>query len=640
MKIETLHLKDFRCHKDSQLTLDKLTLITGGNASGKSSIAAGIEFLLTGRAMPFTDSAGRGADDLIRIGAAEFTVKAKIGQVNLTRHKSARAHTLEVNGRPGELRQLQQKIYEGLKVPADVLSGVLNAGRFIDMDEKEQKALLANVLASDKAKITPEILSAMESINMDVHALAEMSLSEIDYLYKDFYDQRTEANRDIKSLGKMDPPELPEDMPDGSMVRETLAQRNNELINASNERTRMEERHNSALRARERTAEDRRNKRSMANLRILNKDTEEELQATSTHVKEFTDLSRRKSTLENTLTSMIAAFNKGVITAQVSFREKLQGISQRIVEAEESIEAISSLPEADCPLCHQEMTPEKKEALLDKYRETITNLREERDAASLPDQQETPQIQQQRRELESVNSELERIGDPIAAEQKLRVHREAVVEVSRYDLEQRQEKAIADPDYSSLDKKIKDLRERIAKGSEVLAAIQAAESKQEAYDRHTDMVKQLEEKVQTLDRLIEYFGPNGVKASMVGDKIGPFTENMNRSLGAFGYTVSFTIEPYLFIVGRHQDGSMRALRQLAESERFRFGVAFQIALAKATGLNFVLVDRADVLEPNARVALSGMLLESGLDQAIVLSTTDPERPVPEELPEGVRVIQL
>ena len=67
-------------------------------------------------------------------------------------------------------------------------------------------------------------------------------------------------------------------------------------------------------------------------------------------------------------------------------------------------------------------------------------------------------------------------------------------------------------------------------------------------------------------------------------------------------------------------------------------MAFQIALAMATGLKFVVIDRADILDAESRGALVAMLLGSELDQAIVLTTTD--KPVPEGLPDSVKFIQL
>jgi len=71
------------------------------------------------------------------------------------------------------------------------------------------------------------------------------------------------------------------------------------------------------------------------------------------------------------------------------------------------------------------------------------------------------------------------------------------------------------------------------------------------------------------------------------------------------------------------------LKYLSESEQFRFGVAFKIALAIAmvTGLQFVVIDRADVLGKEKRRMLTSLLLNSKFDQAIVLATSEEAPPL-------------
>ena len=81
-----------------------------------------------------------------------------------------------------------------------------------------------------------------------------------------------------------------------------------------------------------------------------------------------------------------------------------------------------------------------------------------------------------------------------------------------------------------------------------------------------------------------------------------------------------------------------SLEQLSESERFRFSIAFQLALATATGIRFLVIDRADVLDRARRKLLTGLLVNSDLDQAIVLATG--EEPPPLAVPQGVRFWDL
>jgi hypothetical protein len=55
-------------------------------------------------------------------------------------------------------------------------------------------------------------------------------------------------------------------------------------------------------------------------------------------------------------------------------------------------------------------------------------------------------------------------------------------------------------------------------------------------------------------------------------------------------------------------------------------------------LRFVVIDRADVLDKDKRKLFSGLLMNSGLDQAIVLATSD-EAP-PSIVLQGVKFLNL
>jgi hypothetical protein len=80
------------------------------------------------------------------------------------------------------------------------------------------------------------------------------------------------------------------------------------------------------------------------------------------------------------------------------------------------------------------------------------------------------------------------------------------------------------------------------------------------------------------------------------------------------------------------------LKHLSESEQFRFGVAFQISLAMVTGLRFVVIDRADLLDKDKRKMLTRLLLNRKLDQAILLATS--EDAPPSIMPESVKFLSL
>src|SRR5713226_8432470 len=118
-----------------------------------------------------------------------------------------------------------------------------------------------------------------------------------------------------------------------------------------------------------------------------------------------------------------------------------------------------------------------------------------------------------------------------------------------------------------------------------------------------------------------------------------FTEDLNRHLAGFGFTCKIALEPFEIRLSPSKDNHLSlSLKHLSESEQFRFGVAFQIALAIVTGLRFVVIDRADVLDKEKRKMLTSLLLNSKLDQAIVLATSDEVPPL--GVPQGVKFLSL
>ena len=113
----------------------------------------------------------------------------------------------------------------------------------------------------------------------------------------------------------------------------------------------------------------------------------------------------------------------------------------------------------------------------------------------------------------------------------------------------------------------------------------------------------------------------------VSSRMGSFTEDLNCRLAVFAYTCTIALDPLEIRVGGSKDNHFSLpLRHLSEAEQFRFGMAFQISLAMVTGLRFVVIDRADLLDKEKRKMLTSLLLNSKLDQAIVLATSEDAPP--------------
>jgi len=222
---------------------------------------------------------------------------------------------------------------------------------------------------------------------------------------------------------------------------------------------------------------------------------------------------------------------------------------------------------------------------------------------------------------------------------RLEGHREAVARRAKLAEEQSKFGGVEKPNVGDLESRMTILVERINKGERVLEKVQQVESTKERWEAYIREKSSLETEISLLDRLTEFFGPNGTMIGQACGRMGSFTEDLNQYLAAFGYACNLALDPFEIRVGGSKDNNFTLpLKYLSESEQFRFGVAFQIALAMVTGLRFVVIDRADVLDKERRKMLTSLLLNSKLDQAIVLATS--EDAPPSIIPQGVRFLSL
>jgi DNA repair exonuclease SbcCD ATPase subunit len=581
MRILTLTLKNFRSHEETTLDLDRFNFVRGPNASGKSSIQMGLEYLFTGRCQ-ITDAAGRGAEALIRGGAKELEVSATLeGGETICRRRTPRSHIVELNGNRVPVDAAEAFLEKRLG-SADVLSAVLNAGRFIEMSEAEQKRLLAQVVDAGKVDIPEDIANALRAMNEEQPRLTYVT--DIEAAHRRFYDMRTEASRYVNALGQMAKPDIPSELPSAQEVKkklEELRQQKERLVAQKAEAETSWESSQARLKELQREIEE-------VSSEILSPSKEQEL-------LELESQRAHAETLRQELSDLIA--------------------EQKTVET--SLAAVEEL-KGECPTCGQAISEEVKTAEIEALSERLA------DVEGL--------LQGAREEF----SEYAEIGTAVP---RLEGHRKALARRAKLVEEQSKLQAVQRPNGGDLESRMTILVERINKGERVLEKAQQFESATERWETYVRENSALGTKIGLLDRLTEFFGPNGATMRQASHRIGSFTEDLNRHLAAFGYSCSIVLEPFELRVSSSSDARPGfSLKHVSESERFRFSAAFQIALAVVTGLRFAVIDRADVLDKDRRRLLTGLLMNSGLDQGIVLATSD-EAP-PSIVPQGVKFLNL
>ena len=581
MKIRTLTLKNFRSHQETVLELDRFNFIRGPNGCGKSSIQMALEYLFTGRC-ELTDGAGRGAEALIRLGEKEFEVSAVLDSgETICRRRTPRSQVVEINGKRVPVDNAETFLTKQFG-SADLLSAVLNADRFVEMPEAEQQRFLAQLVEGGKINISEEICETLRAINEEAPRLA--SVADVEAAHKRFYDLRTEANRALKALGHIEKPEVPPDLPSVAEVRrklEELRQQKERLIAQKAEADACWQ--NAQARSRQLQTEI-----EEASADILSPSEEQELLQQESQ-RGHTDKLRQELT---------------ELTAE-----------QRIVE--KALATAKGLKDK-CPMCGQPISAAAKAKEVERLAERLADL----DGL-----------------IQGTREELNECGDQEGTTSRLDTHRRALARRAKLMEEQSKVKAVQKPDVADLDSRMTILAERINKGDRVLEKAQQVQATQGKWEAHVRERSSLEERIGLLDRLVEFLGPNGALMMQANRRIGSFAESLNVHLAAFGYACNFTLDPFqIRVISSPEVHSGFSLKQLSESERFRFSIAFQLALATATGLRFVVIDRADVLDKERRKLLTVLLSNSDVEQAIVLATS--EEALPSIVPEGVKFLTL
>jgi hypothetical protein len=602
MFIEKLELKNFRSHQHTKFEFARVNVIRGQHAQGKSSIALGIEFMLTNQC-GVTDAGGRGADQLLLHGADEFMVRGKIGLSDdrkkpgavIARSRNKAGGNLMIGVSTGKVKNLVAKnaeswIEEKL-APRPVLSAVLNAQRFLQMPEKDRKQLLTMALAADPVELPTEIREALGKF-VDEAPTHIDGPSDADFYYDTLYKRRREVNSLLNDMGALEPPAKPQGMPSAGEVKDKISglrKELNALLNAMSSHVAQFQSHKT-------------------NLQRAHLDS-----------KEYTPQILDEKEMER--------LNKQAGCKQAAATLDLE-IAQKLFSIRQLGDEIAQLKEdpGNCPTCGQSR-PRRDTS------EQINNTQHRLEIA--------------RRDLDDLKKKREPLGNPAEAEQKLAAHRKAIPKAAAAEKTIAELDGITDTvDTQEWDEKIAPLNDRISKGEAVLEQINKFEGETAGYEREKKQRDELTTKVGTLQMLIDYFGANGeLRPKLVGDKLGGFLAAVNVVLKRFGFYAEINLEPFsvrvTYLRGDKPEPSWQPLDlgQLSESEAFRFGVAFQISLAEATGVNMVVIDRADLLLPGTQRFLNAALMDSKLDQAFILAAKE-DLELKQLPPDGVRIFDL
>jgi DNA repair exonuclease SbcCD ATPase subunit len=606
MKINRVRLINWRNHTESDITLDRLTCIRGANRRGKSSIGQAIEFSITGRC-DSTDARGAGAAELIRQGCDKAIIQMKL-QAN--REVQLRCSLTEASGRtltfadPKDADWTGDSLKQYLDAQRDVLSCVLNSHYFIGLDANAQKALLSSVIVPDSYDWPVGLAQKLDDAGIvgpsDTRWMNDSPFETIERFYKLSFDFRRDINRDLKNLRIPEPIAMPEGAPENAherieevrrQLRETDAARLDQVMLASKARSQA-----AVLEERVRNLESkiRLEEETLANVEamILSKKQLTEQTNIAAGDKHLADLLREQTHLNELLATI-----RGTITL-------FEGLGEK----------------DECPVCRRDVSAEFLANALTPHKNAMEKAKQD---------------------LKGVQNAMKELGDVQGAKRKLEDHERSTASKTRCrDLisenstllkatsAELDELRATMPPEPAEDPAIPAMREELSKLESQLEKIALATARRDEIARAENKVAALRKASEVLEWLVQYFGPNGVKAELLASHIGTFSSAMNAALQRWGYVCSFQIEPYGFVVTNTATKATLPLRALSGSERLRFCVAFQVALAQVSEIRMVVVDEVDLLDTEGRNAFYPLLLEANLDQAIAIGTSE-MREIPE-----------
>lgn len=265
------------------------------------------------------------------------------------------------------------------------------------------------------------------------------------------------------------------------------------------------------------------------------------------------------------------------------------------VAAEARVKAINTLQDA-CPMCGQSVTAKIVKGLLDREQKDIDK------AVAIMTTAET--------DGKAAKAEVERLLQAKTDAEKAIRRREELAKQVADDKESLE----VIRDFSSIEKAIDELDTRAETGRQLRDAKRSYDQALALGAKRDDYTKAID----SWDAVAQGLGPKGEI----------------RKLAAEGFDLSAVKAHAKVLLGRdiEVDGEWNITvgklgeGMLSESAKYRLGACFAAALAVASGMGFLVLDRADVLSNKNRQAMLTWLegLSTQLDTVIVLATSDAE----------------
>ena len=606
MKIASTRLIDFRIFEDQLITFDEpMCIFRGPNHSGKTSLCQGIKLGIS-KCADGTDPRGAGANDKIRLGAnkaiIENTIEGKSGPVLLRTQygpgKTGRTQKIVAGSGGPETVNIGAAFDKYLDANQERLSCVLDSDYFVSQKPEAQKAILASLVLPATHDFEPDMVDMAEK-HLGRFEWGKSPVAVIDQVYDAAYSARREEKSALGAIRI--PPKPSQPLYPAGLINEKLV-----LLraNAAKETKKVKGGGTVQVGRIEQALESEREKLTTAQT-----DYSEFRRASDELSKLLLDGPTLKKheraaagrTLWNQLQSQMAEFDREIEANE---------------EAQQIYRDLGANPH--CPTCTQKITKEFIAGKVEEHGKLITAAKEAKDGLT-EEQKALGDIEGAEAAVAAHKANTEKFlvnARVVTASSERTAAAQAAITRLEGELDQAKAAESEPVDTSALDKinaEIAEWETHLSPALNYAATLAQIETLSKQWEAQ-------KLKINDLETLCQFFGKDGIKAELIAQHIGEFSETVNRVLSAWGYSAKLEIEPYSFLVTT-PEGEL-PLKELSGSERLMFAVALQTAIAVHGKIRMIVVDRLDTMIDQERGRALGCikgLLDAGtLDQAIVM----------------------
>lgn len=594
IKINGIELTNFRVYEHQAVSLGDRNLVIGENGTGKSSLIDAVAWCLTGRCRG-VDGRGKGQLSLIRTDTQAMEVTVNLdGLGPITR-------TLDRNGSTS-CTMKTDAILARLRTNEPMLQAVLYGQSFFGLHHADAKKLLLGLL---DVKVDGADLPGLGIVGL-------VDLDELEARYKGAFDNRTLLKRQLTGMKEPVAPAVG-DLSNLAQLQAAATEAGAAFQAAVK------------VNAKAQAAVDQATKAVYAANKQALPDRE---QLAAQVAIQHEGLGGQAAILKTALAAIAELEPKHEGDGLTSELQDLKHLQDRLANHDPSSGCVLSggIP---CRTAAAEFSGFGESLAvamkgLDKRIKANEKVASKLAAERVKVRDAERQVAYHQTQISGLNAKLEGLDER-------RAEHEATVARLLADLDA----AKANPDLGN--GPVDEAAARQLAAHQAAADVGRQQAALDGYQRELQRYQQVVTDLTEAERVVALLGPKGAPATALQNALADFTDLINLALAGFGFRLQIQVEPFLVSV-QSQTAGWRPFEMLSAGEQLWTGLAFQLALAVVSGLQFCALDAAEAVVGQNRAVLTGLVLQAPVGQVVVAMAKGAAEDSP--VIDGLTVIRL